>query len=83
MRDQKSPPKAREAPRTHALPAYGGQGADTIYGDEFDRLFGNLGADVFVTAHPETVADFDAEQGDIIVPLLGRHIPDNHEWMGV
>jgi len=61
---------------------YGGQGADTIYGDEFDRLFGNLGADVFVTSHPETVADFHPEQGDVIVPLLGQHLPDNHDWMG-
>lgn len=61
---------------------YGGQGSDTIYGDADDLLFGNLGADVFVTDHPETVADFSAEQGDVIVPLLGQHLPENSEWIG-
>ena len=60
---------------------YGGQGADTLFGDEFDVLFGNLGPDVFVTNHPETVRDLGED--DVIVPLLGRNIPDNPDWMGV
>ena len=61
---------------------YGGQGADILFGDADDVLFGNLGPDVFVTIHPETVADFDAGQGDVIVPLLGQRAADHEEWFG-